>query len=132
MTIYAEIGGAPAVDAAVADFYERILADPSLVHFFDGIEMEQLMRHQRAFVTIALGGPSGYEGRDMVAAHAGLHITNEAFSQVVIHLTDTLEGLGVPDDTIVAIGRALIPYQYDVVTAGDLPPIAEARQRLAS
>jgi hemoglobin len=121
MTIYSDIGGAPAVEAVVADFYERLLADPSLVHYFDGIDLDRLKRHQRAFVSAALGGPDGYQGRNMAPAHAGLNITNAAFSTVVRHLCDTLSDAGVSDDTIIAIGRALIPYQRDVVTAENEP-----------
>ncbi|HEX3542328.1 MAG TPA: group 1 truncated hemoglobin [Acidimicrobiales bacterium] len=117
MSIYDEIGGRAAVDAAVAGFYQRVLNDESLFRYFDGINLAGLMRHQRAFIGMALGGPVAYQGRDMKAAHAGLDITPEAFGAVVQHLIDTLAGLGVPEDTIATIVGALAPLQDDIVTA---------------
>ena len=50
----------------------------------------------RAFVASALGGPAVYAGRDMAAAHRGLHITDAAFDAVVGHLVGALDSLGVP------------------------------------
>jgi hemoglobin len=117
MSIYDEIGGRAAVDAAVADFYGRVLADPTLAPYFEGVDIDRLKRHQRAFMGMALGGPVAYAGRDMKAAHAGLDITSGAFGAVVGHLVDTLTSLGVPSDTIATIGGALAPLQADIVTA---------------
>lgn len=133
MSIYAEIGGGPAVDAAVADFYERVLADTSLAKYFEGIDLARLKRHQRAFIGAALGGPVVYAGRDMASAHAGLEITDEAFGAVVGHLAATLAGLGVPGATIESIVATLAPLQTDIVT-GSKPVgrVARLRARRAS
>jgi hemoglobin len=117
MTIYDSIGGAPAVAAAVDDFYARVLADPTLAPYFVDADVSQVKRHQRAFIAAAIGGSEIYAGRDMAAAHAGLHITDADFDSVVGHLVDTLTGLGVPADTIAQIGGALAPLRGDIVTA---------------
>jgi hemoglobin len=116
MTIYDSIGGAPAVQAAVDDFYVRVLADTQLAPFFTDIDMTKLKRHQRAFLAAAIGGSDLYVGRDMSAAHAGLAITDADFDAVVGHLVDTLTGLGVPADTIGQIGAALAPLRSDIVS----------------
>ena len=70
-SIYDQIGGTAAVAAAVDGLYARVLADPALAPFFDGIPMERQQRHMRAFITVALGGAHTYAGRDMATAHAG-------------------------------------------------------------
>ena len=77
--IYDAIGGAPAVSAAVDDFYVRIVADPSLAPYFDTTDMRRLKAHQRAFFAAALGGPQLYAGRDMAAAHAQMSISRRGF-----------------------------------------------------
>jgi hemoglobin len=118
MTIYDEIGGAPAVNAAVEAFYSRVLADPSLAPYFEGISVPRLKGHQRAFIAAALGGPEPYDGRDMTAAHAGLGVTDAAFDSVVAHLVATLTDLGVPAPTIEAIGGTLAPLRGQIVEAG--------------
>jgi hemoglobin len=127
VSIYTDIGGRPAVDAAVSQFYERVLADPSLSPYFAGVDIDRLKRHQRAFIGVALGGPVAYAGRDMAAAHAGLQITAQAFDSVVQHLAATLENLGVPDATIAEIAGALLPLKGDIVTS-----VSRYRQGIAS
>jgi hemoglobin len=117
MSIYDSIGGAPAVAAAVDDFYARVLADPRLAPFFTGVDLQHLKAHQRAFIAAAIGGSEIYQGRDMAAAHAGLAITDADFDAVVAHLVDTLTGLGVPGETIGQIGGALAPLRGDIVSA---------------
>ena len=129
MSIYEAIGGLKSVDAAVEEFYRRVLADPSLSGFFGGVDMDRLKRHQRAFMVAALGGPQAYFGRDMASAHAGLGVTSADFDAVVGHLADTLTSLGVPADTIEQIAAALVQLKDDIVSA---PASATAGRHPAS
>ena len=117
MSIYASIGGAPAVRAAVDDFYARVLADRQLAPFFTGTDLQRLKAHQRAFIAAALGGPEIFAGREMASAHAGLGIADGDFDAVVGHLVGTLTALGVPEITIGQIGEALAPLRGAIVTA---------------
>ena len=115
-TIYDEIGGAPAVDAVVEAFYQRLLADPDLLSYFEGRDMTRLKAHQRALVTVALGGTSEeYTGKMMHPAHAGMAITNEAFDKVLDHLEAVLAGAGVAPVTTAKILAILQPLRTDVV-----------------
>lgn len=116
MSIYDSIGGAGAVQAAVDDFYARVLADPRLAPFFAGTDLGRLKAHQRSFIAAAIGGPEVFAGRDMASAHAGLSIGDADFDAVVGHLVDTLAGLGVPSEIIGQIGAALAPLRADIVT----------------
>ena len=115
-TIYDEIGGEPAVTAVVEAFHRRLLADPDLLAYFEGRDMNRLKAHQRALVTVALGGTSEeYTGRMMHPAHAGLNITNEAFDKVLDHLLAVLIGAGVSPVTSAMILAILQPLRTDVV-----------------
>ena len=116
-SIYEQIGGRPAVSAAVDGLYERLLADPVLAPYFAATDMERLKRHMRAFMAVALGGADLYAGRDMQSAHAHLGVTHDAFDGVVGHLVDTLVALEVPLDIIRAIGDKLAPLRDQSVTA---------------
>jgi hemoglobin len=127
-SIYEQIGGAPAVSAAVDLFYKKVWEDPSLVPYFNGIDRGRLKAHQRAFLTAALGGPQSYNGRAMDKAHAGLGITDAAFDQVVVHLADTLTELGVDEATLAQIAGALGPLRADIVEQA--PPVAEETRGL--
>jgi hemoglobin len=115
VSIYAAIGGAPAVAAAVDDFYRRVLGDPELAGYFTGIDVQRVKAHQRIFLAAALGGPAVYRGRPMRAAHAGLHIRDADFGRVVAHLAATLGSLGVPGPIIATIGDLLGPLREQIV-----------------
>ena len=117
MSTYDSIGGAPAVRAAVDDFYARLLADRQLAAFFTGTDLQRLKVHQRAFIAAAVGGPEIFAGREMAHAHAGLGIGDGDFDAVVGHLVGTLTALGVPENTIGQIGETLAPLRGAIVTA---------------
>lgn len=115
-TIYDEIGGAPAVATVVDLFYQRLVADPAVNHYFAGKEMARLKAHQRALVTVALGGVSEtYTGRLMGPAHAGLNITSDAFDRILIHLEAVLVDAGVAPITVGKIMAILEPLRPEVV-----------------
>ncbi|MDQ6727243.1 MAG: group 1 truncated hemoglobin [Actinomycetota bacterium] len=123
-TIYDEIGSAPAVTAVVEAFYERLVGDDDLRGYFAGKDMGRLKAHQRALVSVALGGTSEeYTGRMMQPAHAGLAITNEAFDKVLDHLSSVLTDAGVQAITSAKILAILEPLRSDVVQ----PPAAAIR-----
>jgi hemoglobin len=116
-SIYDQIGGTGAVAAAVEELYVRVLGDPALAPYFDGIELQHTKHHMRAFIAVALGGGHVYEGRDMVAAHAGLGIDDRAFDRVVSHLGVALHTLGVGGPQVTTILARLAPLRADIVAA---------------
>lgn len=68
-SVFDKIGGTAAVDAAVDIFYRRVLSDDLISHFFDSVDMDRQIGKQKAFLTMAFGGPNSYSGKDMRAAH---------------------------------------------------------------
>ncbi|MFI3221658.1 MAG: group 1 truncated hemoglobin [Methylococcaceae bacterium] len=103
LSLYDRIGGAAAVDAAVDVFYGKVLSDYRINRFFDGIDINALAIKQKAFFTMAFGGPNTYTGADLRSAHAGLvkmGLGNDHFNVVMEHLGATLQELNVPADLI--------------------------------
>ncbi|MES2606170.1 MAG: group 1 truncated hemoglobin [Pseudomonadota bacterium] len=108
-SVYEQIGGAAAVDAAVDIFYRKVLADPLISHFFDSVDMDRQIGKQKAFLTMAFGGPNKYTGQDMRNAHKHMKLTDAHFGAVAGHLQATLEELNVPKqhiDTIMGIAAS--------------------------
>jgi hemoglobin len=58
-TIYAQIGGAEALETVVENFYDRVLGDAELAGFFSGTNLARLKGKQVEFFSAALGGPPG-------------------------------------------------------------------------
>ena len=119
-TLYARIGGEASVRVAVDRFYERVLADPLLSSFFTGIPMARLKAHQIAFLSQVLGGPRSYAGTSMKDAHAKLAIEQEHFDAVTEHLVGTLRELGVSEELIAEIGRAVTSLSKQIVSVSSL------------
>jgi hemoglobin len=115
ISLYERVGGEPAVATAVDRFYERVLSDAELKHFFNGVNMSRLRAHQFAFLSQALGGPLQYSGASMRDAHSRLPIERRHFDSVAVHLVETLRELGVSEEIIAAIGAALTPLSEQVV-----------------
>ena len=102
-TLYERIGGEPAVNAAVDIFYRKVLNDHRINRFFDGVDMEKQAAKQKAFLTMAFGGPHSYTGEDMRKGHAHLVkmvLNNSHFDAVVENLGATLIELNVPEELI--------------------------------
>ena len=125
MPLYKRIGGDAAIRAAVDRFYERVLADPSLSHFFNGAGMSRLKAHQFAFLSQALGGPKQYSGSSMNEAHARLAIEQHHFDSVAVHLVEALRELGVPEDIVGEVATAITPLSSQIVNTPT--PMAIAR-----
>jgi hemoglobin len=89
-TLFERVGGERAIGAVVQAFYGRVLADPLLAPFFEGIERDRLQRMQREFFAAALGGPILYTGRPLNVVHAGLGIRTRHLARFLEHLTATL------------------------------------------
>jgi len=102
-SLYDEIGGTAAVEAAVDIFYRKVLSDTAVSHFFDDVDMERQRGKQKAFLSMAFGGPNNYSGVDMRKAHAHLKdkgLASRHFNAVAGHLQDTLKELKVPSNLI--------------------------------
>ncbi len=102
-SLYERIGGEAAVDAAVELFYRKVLADYRINRFFDKTDMDQQIAKQKAFFTMAFGGPNNYSGSDMRSAHARLvkmGLNDSHFDAVMEHLGATMKELNVHDELI--------------------------------
>ena len=56
-TLYEQLGGQPAVDAAVDLFYRKVLTDDRISRFFVDVDMDKQIAKQKAFLTMVFGGP---------------------------------------------------------------------------
>ncbi|TSA42378.1 MAG: group 1 truncated hemoglobin [Methylococcaceae bacterium] len=117
-TLFEQLGGAAAVDAAVDIFYRKVLADERIDRFFEGVDMEKQAAKQKAFLTMAFGGPNNYNGQDMRNAHAKLvkiGLDDSHFDAVVENLAATLTELGVSEELIKQVAAIAETTRADVL-----------------
>jgi len=103
-TLFEKLGGAGAVDAAVGIFYGHVLNDAYVKRFFEGVDMDRQATKQKAFLTMAFGGPNNYSGKDMRDGHRHLvenmGLNDSHFEHILVHLRTTLAQLGVGEGLI--------------------------------
>lgn len=115
-SLYDQLGGKAALDAAVESFYVKVLADDRIKHFFDDVNMNRQRRKQKEFLAAALGGPIPWTGKDLRKAHANLPGLNEThFNAVAEDLHKTLEELNVKKELIDKVMAALASLKPDVL-----------------
>ena len=106
MALYEKLGGQQAIEQIVDNFYQRVLADDTVNHFFTHTDMEKQRHHQTAFISYALGSSNHYTGRSMEKAHAGLNLQPQHFDAIAKHLGDALAAHSVsPEDINTVLGH---------------------------
>jgi len=118
-TLFNQLGGAAAVDAAVDIFYRKVLIDDRVSHFFDAVDMDRQRAKQKAFLTMAFGGPNNYAGRDLRTGHAHLvtmGLDDSHVNAVIELLGQTLKELNVPDPLIDQVAAIAESVRNDVLS----------------
>lgn len=118
MSLYTDIGGEAAVNAAVDIFYRKVLKDDRIKHFFTGVDMDKQAAKQKAFLTMAFGGPHNYTGEDMRKGHAHLvaqGLNDSHFDAVMENLGATLTELNVPANLIAQAAAIAESTRNDVL-----------------
>jgi hemoglobin len=114
-TLYDRLGGEDAIAQVTTGFYGRVLQDPVLAPYFEGVNMDRQSAMLTAFLVMAVtGDPDAYPGRSMRQAHEGLNIGDAEFDAVVGHLGAVLAGAGVSGDDIAAVAAVAETVRDDV------------------
>ena len=117
-TLYEQLGGQPAVEAAVDLFYRKVLTDARISKFFEGVDMDRQIAKQKAFLTMVFGGPSNYTGKDMRTGHAHLlklGLNDSHVDAVIENLGQTLKELGVSQPLIDQVAALANSVRNDVL-----------------
>jgi hemoglobin len=117
-TLYEQLGGQAAVEAAVDIFYRKVLSDDRISQFFEGVDMDHQIAKQKAFLTMAFGGPVHYTGQDMRRGHAHLvqrGLNDSHFDAVVELLGQSLTELNVAPELIAQVAAVAESTRADVL-----------------
>lgn len=117
-SLYEQLGGEAAIDAAVDIFYRKVLADDRINIFFEDVDMSRQAAKQKAFLTMVFGGPNHYSGLDMRKGHAHLlkmGLNDSHVDAVIENLGSTLRELGVKEELIAQVAQIANSVRDDVL-----------------
>lgn len=117
-TLYERLGGTDAINAAVDIFYRKMLSDSRVNYFFDNTDMDKQIAKQKSFLTMVMGGPNHYTGKDMREGHK--HLVEKGLSDihvdiVIEHLGSTLKELGAADADIQDVANLANSVRDDIL-----------------
>jgi len=118
ITLYEQLGGAGAVEAAVDRFYRKVLTDARVSRFFEGVDMDRQRAKQKGFLTMAFGGPHNYTGKDMRTGHAPLlkmGLDDSHVDAIIELLGATLREMGVAENLISQVAAIAESTRNDVL-----------------
>lgn len=118
VSLFEQLGGEAAVDAAVDVFYRKVLADYRINRFFNNVDMDKQAAKQKAFLTMAFGGPNHYTGKDLRDGHAKLvkmGLNDSHFDAVLENLAATLIELGVAQELVDQVNALAETTRNDVL-----------------
>ncbi|MDP1530536.1 group I truncated hemoglobin [Rhodoferax sp.] len=79
-TLYQRLGESEGIARIVDDVMAAHLANPLVKTRFENIkDLERAKRMAREFFGAGSGGPAPYTGKDMVAAHKGMNISEQEY-----------------------------------------------------
>jgi len=117
--LYELIGGRSTIKAATELFYNKVLEDDDLRHFFEQVDMEHLRSRQVMFVSMLLGGRV-YTGKDIRAAHAPFRdsgLNHAHFDLFLKHFRAALEQAGVKPENAEKVMKRLESKRTSVLDA---------------
>lgn len=115
--LYERIGGSEAISAAIDAFYERVLDDPRVSHYFDEVDLNRLKRQQQQFFEFGTGGPATYDVGRIGRVHDPYDIDQNAYDVFVGHFEDTLRAFALPDRERGELMDAVHSFHDAIVTA---------------
>lgn len=95
-SLYDRLGGKPAITAVVDDFIANVAADSRINRRFASTDIPRLKGLLVDQICAATGGPCTYMGKDMVASHRGMNISQDEFNAMGEDLARTLDKFKVP------------------------------------
>jgi hemoglobin len=89
-TLYERLGGTEGITRIAGDVVDNHLSNPRIAPRFAASDVADLKNGAATFFIAGTGGPDVYQGKDMLATHAGMNIDHAEFMAV---LDDALAAL---------------------------------------
>ena len=96
-TLYDRLGGRDGITRITRQLIQNHLANPLVSNRYSQIkDMDRVERNAIDFFCVGAGGPEAYHGKDMVATHRGMNVSEQEFVAVIDDAMAALETCAVP------------------------------------
>jgi hemoglobin len=114
-SLYARLGGKPAITAVVDDFVGNVAGDARINRRFAKTDIPHLKASLVDQLCAGTGGPCQYTGPDMKTAHKGMRVRDEEWNALVEDLVKSLDKFKVPEKEKGELLAILGPMKPDIV-----------------
>lgn len=92
-SLYKRLGGTEGITKVVNDAVDIHLANPHISTRYENAKssIEHIKKGAATFFIAGTGGPPVYEGKDMIATHKGMNISDTEFAEVIKDILQALE-----------------------------------------
>ena len=94
-SLYERLGGTDGITAIANDLIDIHLANPRIAPRYADSDVAAVKNAAATFFITGTGGPSVYEGKDMLAAHRGMNIDDAEFVAVLDDAIAALDKHGI-------------------------------------
>ncbi len=90
-SLYERLGGTEKITRIASDLVDNHLANSEVSPRYADLDIDAVKNGAATFFIAGTGGPSVYEGNDMLATHKGMNISEREFNAVVSDVLNALE-----------------------------------------
>ncbi len=115
-TLYQRLGGADGIARLVDDVVAAHLDNPLVKARYENVkDMEQVKRRSREFFCAGAGGPEPYTGKDMLATHKGMNISEQEYLAVIDDIVGAMSKNGIAEDAKNDVIAILYSLKGDII-----------------
>ncbi|MGD9602331.1 MAG: group 1 truncated hemoglobin [Gammaproteobacteria bacterium] len=117
-TLYERVGGYDAIYAFIEYVIARMMAREEVGKIWKHMSEERVKAELQSFCDFASshwGGPAVYQGRDMIAAHKGMGITEAHWQELLEVLDEAYAHFQLAEDLRTDVTRFLTAFKSQVV-----------------
>ncbi|KAF4656433.1 hypothetical protein FOL47_008915 [Perkinsus chesapeaki] len=98
--LFEKLGGHEGLESFITRLYECIERDKRINGFFEGSKLKFIKQAQSAYITMVLGGPTEYKGRNLESLHSVLAVTDYHFDCFMQQVGRSFRDLGIGEEAI--------------------------------
>lgn len=114
-SLYDRLGKREGIARITRSLIDNHLANPLVSVRYAGTDMKKVEQRVIEFFCAGAGGPETYTGKDMLATHKGMNISEQEFVAVVDDAMAALQSNGIDADTRNAVLAILWSLKGEVI-----------------